>query len=221
MQHRQETGRQPPNLHDTMGGEHDCKLLQFPKLLLRVTTKSIEMANHEMLQFSENRQKGEYGAFGWETILATQGGERFWSQWSYALAHSLFKKIREQWHVTIEDIEDVYRVRQALTLIFGPLYSHHNNRMPVLSKKKLVVNMREMAKIERDFYEREVFGFMLEVNRDWCVHFGAAVNNYFPNKDSYHRYLVFLLAKTLFDSLSEVCVRRQRTHDVSDEVFAR
>ena len=217
MQRKHLTEGLPPNMHD----EHSAKLLQFPKFLIRVTAESIKMANHEMLQFSENRLKGEYGAFGWETILATQGEGKFWSQWSYALTHSLFKKVRERWHVTIEDVEDMYRVRQALTLVFGPLYFHHSNQMPALSKKKLVANIREMKVDKVDSYEREVFTFMLPVNRDWCVHFGAIVNNYFPNKNSYHRYLVFLLAKTLFDSLREVCVHRSQTRDASGKTCAR
>jgi len=199
---------------------HDGKLLQFPKFLIRITTESIGMANHEMLQLSENRLKGGQGVFGWETILAARSGEKFWSHWNYALANSFFKKIREGWHVTAADIEDMYQVRQALTLIFGPLYFHYSNQMPICSKKKLVASMREMKKNGRDSSEREVFAFMLEVNHDWCVHFGAAVNNYFPNKDSYHRYLVFLLAKTLFDDLREVCVRQRRTHDASGAICA-
>ncbi len=218
MQRGYSTERDQPDAHD---GKHDGKLLQFPKFLLRITTESIGMANHEMLQLAENRLKGGNGAFGWETILAAQSGEKFWNQWNYALANSFFKKIREGWHVTVKDIEDMYRVRQALTLVFGPLYFHYSRRMPVFSKKKLVTSMREMKKSGRDSYEREVFAFMLDVNRDWCVHFGAAVNNYFPNKDSYHRYLVFLLAKTLFDGLREVCVRRRRNHNASEKAFAR
>ena len=189
-------GHQP-----TMYGARDGRSLQSPKFPLRIDTESITMANCEMLQFSEGRLKDGHGAFVWETLLAAQSGEAFWGQWSYALAHPFVKKVRERRHVDSEDIEDIYRVRQALTLIFGPLYFHHGNRMPLLSKEKLLESTQAMKTSGRDSYEREVFAFMLDVNHDWCIHFGAVVNSFFPNKDSYHRYLVFLMAKTLFERI--------------------
>jgi hypothetical protein len=194
---RHSTEGRPPNIRDARAD----RLLQSPKLLLRISTESITMANCEMLQLSESRLKDGHGAFVWETILAAQSGETFWGQWSYALAHPFFKKVRERRHVDSEDIEDIYRVRQALTLIFGPLYFHHANRMPVLSKEKLVESMQAMKRSGRESYEREVFAFMLDVNHDWCIHFGAVVNSFFQNKDSYHRYLIFLMAKTLFERI--------------------
>lgn len=197
MQLKHSTDGRPQTIDIARAG----RLLQSPKFLLRINTEGIMMANCEMLQFSESRLKDGHGAFAWETILAAQSGETFWGQWSYALAQPFFEKVRDRRHVDSEDIEDIYRVRQALTLIFGPLYFHHGNRMPVLTKEKLVESMQTMRKSGRDSYEREVFAFMLEVNHDWCIHFGAVVNRFFPNKDSYHRYLIFLMAKTLFEGI--------------------